>query len=901
MNHVRIANGRRRNCQRTLQIVVARYAAVFFAAATPFGADAAIYNLRLTTDNAPDYTDMESLVQSTVAGCTTPEEQCIAIWSMARQSRRQTTAQRESGRVLYDPILHYNSYGTLNCGIVSSLNNSCWHLLGYKSRYIQLGDHTVSEVSWDDGKTWHMFDSSMSYYCYNHEGEIASCAEIQEAHACELSGGKSEPGHYYMYHGADNCASHLGGDAWRKAGDEPVKYERTLKNGADSYTDGFDVQGDTYIRFGQKYTLGLLPHQIYTRYWQPLETVAALAGTFEAEECFRPVDRADPNNQHHLGNIRGNGLWIFEPDFADPSTIELFYEDHGVELALDDGGPKLRPMNSGQDASVIFKISAANVITSIRIDGEAFRKSAGDRLRILVSPTAGISWQPVWESSETGPQVIRLRLRDEVAAVTECFVKVELKAQDNCQDVGINSLRLTTITQVNRRTLPGLTLGSNRIRLSADDQVETLTLWPWTSADDPRPSTFEEENVHRTDVRQEAFYKANLGPARNGEPGHVIWRLAAPSDLTGVEFGVISTNKSRDSYVATAVSFDGQEFDELDRNTQTDQPFDPLSFYRVEGERIPAGAREVYLKCSFETPSGAGTYTMPGIQDILMRAFHRPRNGSGQPLEVVYEWIEHRDTGDVHRSHSEIIESLPHEYAINTAGFRDPTMKSVRLRLLDPRETAKNGNSGYSDGQDVGDAYEPTALRYEWGDNLAADKPYVASRQSTQDNANPDTNGVELTNQKVIPPTEFTNSDAVQPATAFWSAGEPVEFVLDLSEAADLAGVRVTAHQPNANYLHPLMIHVDVSADGANWTHAGTIHQKDVWNPPSNFERWEHDDDPDFSALPAGGRLSYPFPLVFKKAIPGRFVRFKCTPHEGHGMGLSELEVFDKATIVSGR
>jgi len=87
----------------------------------------------------------------------------------------------------------------MNRGVISGLNIACWLRLGYQARYIQLGDHTVSEVSWDDGRTRHLFDSSMSFFCYDHAGAVASCRQIKESHACALSGGKSEPGHYYLY------------------------------------------------------------------------------------------------------------------------------------------------------------------------------------------------------------------------------------------------------------------------------------------------------------------------------------------------------------------------------------------------------------------------------------------------------------------------------------------------------------------------------------------------------------------------------------------------------------------------------------------------------------------------------------------------------------------------------
>ena len=149
----------------------------------PSATQAVVYNLHMTTDNGPDYTDMESFVRTVTKGCETPQEKCIAVWSWARRSRRQTSNANEGGRLIWDPILHYNSYGTMNCGVVSALNIASFLQLGYRARYIQLGDHTVSEVSWDDGKSWHLLDSSMSFFCFNHDGIIASCEEIKEDHA----------------------------------------------------------------------------------------------------------------------------------------------------------------------------------------------------------------------------------------------------------------------------------------------------------------------------------------------------------------------------------------------------------------------------------------------------------------------------------------------------------------------------------------------------------------------------------------------------------------------------------------------------------------------------------------------------------------------------------------------
>ena len=139
-----------------------------WATGCPSTARAAVYNLHLTTDNVPDYTDMESFVHSVTERWETPQDKSIAIWRWGRRSRRQTSNAKEGGRLIWDPILHYNSYGTMNCGVISALNIASFMQLGYRARYIQLGDHTVSEVSWDDGQTWHLLDSSMSFFPDRH-------------------------------------------------------------------------------------------------------------------------------------------------------------------------------------------------------------------------------------------------------------------------------------------------------------------------------------------------------------------------------------------------------------------------------------------------------------------------------------------------------------------------------------------------------------------------------------------------------------------------------------------------------------------------------------------------------------------------------------------------------------
>ena len=863
-------------------------------------AEAGVYNLHLSTDNVPDYTDLGSFVESSTANWQTPQEKCMAVWRWGRRSRRQTSCAVEEGRNIWDPILHYNSYGAMNCGIISSLNIDSWLQLGYRARYVQLGDHTVSEVSWDEGKTWHLFDSSMSVFCYNHSGEIAGCQEIKESHACELSGGKSEPGHYYLYHFAPQCGTHPGPTGWRCAADQPVGYNRTLAAGASSYTDGFSV--DQYCqnaRFGHRYVLNLRPHESYTGYWKPLDD-AQRGGDVAANDpdYFRPLaDGSDPDDQHGLNNLRGNGVWLFEPKLADKDCRKLFYDASGVAVPGEGGSPNLHPAEPRRTAWVTFQVSAANVISSIRIEARGRRQTEADLLRVLVSRHAGIRWKPVWQAEKIGPQPIRLKLREEVAGVTQCWVKIEMLAARDSRDVGLDALKMTTVTQLNRRTLPALTLGTNPVLLRADQQVETVEFWPALHAGAYKQTVAEEQDAF-SDAQPDGMYKATLGAGADGKPCSVTWRLAVPTDITDVTYGVVSTVRSPRFSVSLQHSWDGNRFDEFHRQEDDGFPMDRQVIHTFRGPEVPAGARQAFFRGVFSCTAAAGTYNMPGIQDLLIRVHHRPRDVAFQPIEVTYHWTEHRDGGDVARGHTELITQLPHRYTINVAGRRDPTMDWVRINLQGCGPEGSSARYGYADGTDVGPGYEYPKVTCRWGKPLAVGTTYTASRPSSERSGNPDTGGRELTNGVLIAPTDEIRSSAVQAATAFWDAGEPVTFVVDLGQPRQVGGVRVTTHQPHAGFYHPKSIEIAVSPDGQAWQPAGILRHDDLWKPPGDYEAWEHDDDPSYAGLPAGGRLAYSYPLAFPKPATGRYVRFVCTPLEGKGMGLSEFQVFDQATLV---
>lgn len=435
--------------------------------------------------------------------------------------------------------------------------------------------------------------------------------------------------------------------------------------------------------------------------------------------------------------------------------------------------------------------------------------------------------------------------------------------------------------------------------LRADEQVETTVLWPPLHNNSYKRTVFRAENLH-SDKKPDGIYKATLGAGKNGEECFATWRVAVPTDITDVTYGAVVTTRSNHHRVILQHSWDGEHYTKFYSRASGGFPFDEQTLHTISGDEAPAGAREAYFRSVFYCSRAAATYNMPGIQDLLIRVHHRPRDGRSQPVEVTYNWTEHRGDGDLTRSHTELVTSLPHQYLINVAGVRDPTMNWVRINL---EGYAPEGAAyGYSDGEDVGPGYEYRKVTYQWGRNLALGRPYTASRPSSPESRNPDKDGDELTNGIIIPPTDYITSGKYAPvvrdATAFWETGEPVAFVVDLRSVETLSGVRVTTHQPNASYCHPKAIEVAVSSAGSDWQPLGAIHHDDVWRPPGDYEPWEHDDDPSYAHLPAGGRLAYSYPLVLEEPVEGRYVRFVFTPLEGRGMGISELQVFDSVTVT---
>ena len=236
----------------------------------------------LLTDSSPDLTDIDSYLRSITSQYATPQEQAIAIWRWSQRLRKQTTNPKEDGHEILDPIQFFNSYGYCNCGIVSGVNNALWLKMGWKAHYVQLGDHTVCECSWDGGKTWHMFDASMSFYCFNEKGEVASVREIENNPRFYL---ETSPPSAARIRSRASTTTAAGGAPrtcpCNTSGRWPTASIRSRR--PNSVTDG-----NLYAQWGRRYVLNLRPGEHYTRYFRPLD--GGGPGTFRPVRGNQDVD-----------------------------------------------------------------------------------------------------------------------------------------------------------------------------------------------------------------------------------------------------------------------------------------------------------------------------------------------------------------------------------------------------------------------------------------------------------------------------------------------------------------------------------------------------------------------------------------------------------------------------------
>ncbi|MGQ9661865.1 MAG: hypothetical protein ACUVWX_05930 [Kiritimatiellia bacterium] len=812
------------------------------------------FNLRIVSASVPDWSSRENFVRSALSGWKSNHEKALAQFRWSYLGRRVGNCVLEDERPVLDPILFFNSYGITYCSMISAINCALWEAWGCPSRCVNLPGHVVAEVFYDGA--WHMFDNDFYNYFLNEKGQVASAAELEGS---RIHGNVQElkPGEYYIF---DHCPTasaprgriYMGPSSWS-----------IIEVARDWYPPGkvkprLDFTG---AHAGHRYIMGIRPRESYTRYWRPLGTGDLYA---------RPLNngKGDPMDQGSvLKNSRSNGEWVWEPDL---SRKESLFAAQNLSF-MKEG---LCPANPAEPAAAVFRVLAANVITSARVtiqyEGE---------LALAVSGNGGHSWESVALSNDT-PGSATAIIANAVSGRLEYLLRFELP-----RNAVLKRMTVRTITQVNPRTLPGLRLGRNEIAVVSDEHLEYLIFNPRLTGD----SYLHE--VHAARGWQSLPKPRDWEPSLRGvERCELVLKATAPRDIRHVRMACTAHLTEPAAELELAM-YDGKTWQTLGKYEFDGAPYDRR--ISAETREIPAGTREVLLRYAYDMGGS-------GLVNVFAEVGYAPA-GEFMPIDVTYCWSEWRDGQWVERRHVERVSSPYHRYVINVGGLRPPRMNWLRI------EPAGDGATGYSDGQDV----VPAAGRQTWsvfyGRNLSTGCPYEVNRPPHP--AFPDKEGKLLTDGFIGVASYWALSgiDLRDPQKrnqkrvgelVVWAPGDEVVITVDLGQVHTMGGAKICAIQPNEEILFPEVMIVEVSADGLSFVRAGEAHWEECFFPPVEQEHWEGFDSPLYDHLPAGGIIDYRFPVVFEKPLQGRYIRFRLKPSQVKGrpagIGLWGVEVFDR-------
>jgi hypothetical protein len=838
-------------------------------AATAGTTGATAYNVRIATDASPDLTDIDSFIQSTTSRWATSEEKVWALYYWSHILRRQTSPIVLHGFEVTDPIRNFNDYGFTMCSTVSGINQTLFEMLGLQHQYWDICNHTVSQVFYNNA--FHMIDSSMSNLVTQDDG--VTLASLQEAAADGARLAKERS----LYSTSPNGFL-TGSDTMRPLPDatNPVNGS-TLAGFADAYCeDGLKLR-DYYYNWsvGHRYVLNVRENESYTRYYSRLGTGTSYYVSSEDVAVPDP-SRTFENDSANRFNVRGNGQWTFTPSLAGGWANAAYSSANITESPAG-----LTASDPSRIGDLIYKVQAANAITSQQIALQFAHGDAAATATVSLSINDGQTWQPIGAlDATTGTVPLAISLRDQVNGFYETLIRIQMTG-GSPQGVALSGLTITTITQVNTKALPRLNIGRNEVYVGAGDQTDTTVLWPDLRGDFWQKDAFDSSNIASQSTTVPRKYTAVVYPSNLSRDAYLAYRLTAPSDFTSVTYGGRLHNYSAGSYIEFLHSFDGgTTWIAAYRLTDTSKPWDDIHYETVA---VPPGVRTVLFKFLIHN-TNPDSYRASGLYNVRMEGHYLPQVQAIPPLDVTLRWKEIRaDRTTVARSHQQRVTTYPFKYIVDVGGSDHPIMESMTVSLAG----ADSGAPGYSDGVDAGGA-KYVYRRQTVGTNFAVGRPFTISRAPSGFQSSAGASNTTILTDGIVG-SPVTGSFSYWWGQC-WTSGADVDLRVDLGAARNAGAFR--AHlfgYPGWDALAGEVqdkVEVLTSVDGVTYTSRGFL----------NTSLWKKDVPINYMLQDDERSSGWNFELVLPSPVAVRYVRYHVTPKRN--LCVSELQVLDSITYT---
>jgi hypothetical protein len=832
---------------------------------------AAAYNLKVVSDASPDLSDLRSLIFSTTSRWSSTREKVWSLFYWSHILKRQTAPMVLHGFDLTDPIRNLSDFGFTQCSTISGINQSLYEALGLRHQYWDICNHTVSNVEYDSA--FHMIDSSMSNLVATDDG--VTLASVQQAAADsarlvrERSLQSTSPNGFLT-----------GSDASRNLADFASPVTGAITSG---FSRAFCETGlkyrDYYYNWssGHRYVLNLRENESYTRYYRRLGSTPDYWIGSEKSSAPDPAQTYEIDAVNRFG-IRGNGTWSFAPKLTTDAWARSVYSATNINAVA--GG--LKPSAAGTTSEVVYKVQAANAITSQKIQAQFAHTDSMATATIAVSLNHGATWTQVAAvGSAVGASVpVTVSVRNHVSGAYETLIRIQMRVT-SASPTGVVLTRLTidTLTQVNTKALPKLNAGRNEIVVGQGDRSDTMVLWPDLRGDLWKKDVYASGNIASQPVNVPRPYTAVVYPSVLMQDAYLTYRMAAPTDITRLVYGGRLHNYRTGSYIDFLHSFDGgATWIHSYRLSGTSKPYDVVHYETVTG--VPPGVRTVLFTFLIHN-TNTTVLRASGLYAARMEADHRPLNAATKPLDVTLRWQEIRpDRTLVARSHRQKVSGFPFKYAVNVGGRDHPIMESIRLTLEDAADATPYG---YSDGIDAGGQKYVSTERTD-GTNLAKDRPYTISRAPSgfQSSAG-------ASNTRIL-----TDGIVGAPATGgisywwgqCWNSGQDVNIQVDLAAARTVAAIR--AHLFGYPFWDALKgqvqdrVEVLTSRDGLAFVSQGLL-QTSLWKKEVPINHMLQDDEK---------ATGWNFERKLASPVSARYVRYHVTPKRT--LCASELQVLDR-------
>jgi hypothetical protein len=628
-----------------------------------------VSHVKVLSDKVEDVSSLQAWQKSFIEEGMSDEKKALAIWESVLKFRHQDAPPQElflTGCV-HDPIKTFNVYGYGMCCCASCNIATLSRHVGLQARGWGINAHSVPEVSWDQGKSWHMLDASLLTYFPKADGQIAGVEEL-------VSGVQ---GWYEKNAGLrkdnDKLVKFMGGGGWKKGPDILSRcpfYDNNgwflaATHGWYSTMQEYDCKPFIYeYGYSQGYQVNvqLRKGERLTRNWSNHGLHINMDGSGGAPGCLNTgIGTNDLRYAPKYGDLAngriGNGTHLWEVPL-EPALRAAALTADNLAFALEDKtAPALHVKDAAKPGELVLRLPSSYVY----LGGELMISAviaAGGKVAVTFSDNNGLDWREVTTIDKSGEQRVNLSLKPFVYRRYDYRLKFTISGAGT----GLRELVFRHSIQHSQRALPALAAGKNTITFDAGAAEGTITIEGSTN---PKVKG---KQLISADFHPVIEGVAEGPPTLKGGQGSITFPIATPGDMVRLRFGCHYRARDAKDGWDLQVSFDnGQTFKTVDRAAG---PTPGLCKYVTFGD-VPAGTRQALVRF-------AGTQrNTTCLFDYRIDADYKEPHGGFQPVVIEYRWEENGQAKqDVH-----IARKAQETYTITCTAR--PVMKSITVELAE--------------------------------------------------------------------------------------------------------------------------------------------------------------------------------------------------------------------------